>query len=89
MMMLNHNYFQYPMRPSNVITGFFSMCTGGWAYLHFHILGINVNHFWHDALQLLWTVFVGAMSAGAGVIVKKLIEDHWLGIKSFFKLKRK
>jgi hypothetical protein len=72
----------------NWIAGLIGLFSGGIAYSNFHLLGIGWQDLWSRLLQLAWTLFVAALSAGVGVIVKKVIEDRWQKIKSIFKRKK-
>lgn len=76
------------LKASDVIAGFVGLIGGGMAYIHYDLLGITWSFVWDRALQLLWTLFVAALSAGIGVICKKLIEENWIKIKSKFKRKK-
>jgi hypothetical protein len=70
------------------VSGLIGLFSGGIAYANFHLLGIGWQDLWSRVLQLGWTLFVAGMSAGVGVICKKLIDENWLKIKSIFKRKK-
>lgn len=77
------------LKASDAVAGLIGLISGGMAYLHFDLLGITWSFVADKVLQLIWTLFVAALSAGVGWICKKIVEENWIKIKSLFKRKKK
>jgi hypothetical protein len=80
-----------PMNHSKLwdwVAGLIGLFSGGIAYSNFPMLGIGWQDIWSKAIQLAWTLFVAGLSAGVGVIVKKIIDEKWPKLKSIFKRKK-